>query len=512
MTHDFRWQDPIEILRPPRGFLFWAAGLVFLILGCNILTAAELKITGGLTHNQVIQRDTRGFGEVKLWGEIEGVSGGVIELRVVRNSLTLEGLDWHPIGKVDNSQWGGQLRGIPTGGPYRVDLRVMGAAAITSIHDVLVGDIWVLAGQSNMEGYANLVDVEPPQALVHSYDMTNQWVVAEEPLHTLVSAADRVHWIPNDAKQQVRLEGETLRKYIAERTKGAGLGLPFAAELVRRTGVPIGLIPRAHGGTTMDQWDPAQRERGGDSLYGSMLLGVRKAGGRVAGFLWYQGESDAIGKQGQAYQQKFERFVAAVRNDLGQPSLPFYYVQIGRVLASPATKMPDWNVVQEAQRRAEQNLQRVGMVASADLDLDDPIHIGTQGLKHLGKRLANLACHDLFPNTADCGRLKRGPRPVSAVFRDGVVQVSFAEVNGRLISPGRMSGFSIQNAEGESVQLIFRAKMSPDDPAAVLLYIWNKPPAGATLHYGWGLDPYCNLEDGAGMTVPVFGPLEIRAE
>ena len=510
MAYDWNGQDSLGAFRPRGRFSCWAALLVFLIAGFNILTAAELKVTGGLTHNQVIQRDTRGLGEAELRGEAEGLSGRVVEFCVVRNHLALDGRDWHPLATVKDGQWRGQISGIPTGGPYEIDLRVVGSEAATSLYDVLVGDLWVLAGQSNMEGYADLVDVEPPQALVHSFDMTNQWVVAQEPLHTLVSAADRVHWLPNESKQPVRLEGDALRKYIAERKKGAALGLPFAAELVRRTGVPIGLIPRAHGGTTLDQWDPAQKDRGGDSLYGSMLLGVRGAGGKVAGILWYQGESDAIAKQGQQYQQKFERFVAAVRADLGAPSLPFYYVQLGRVMG--ATDLPDWNLVQEAQRKAEQNLRRVGMVTAIDLDLDDPIHIGTQSQKELGKRLAKLACHDLFPNVAYCSRLKRGPRPVSAIFQDGIVRVSFSEVNERLVPRERISGFSIHSAEGKVLPVIYRAKTDPDDLAAVLLYVWGKLPAGATLRYGWGLDPYCNLKDKEGMAVPVFGPLNIQVE
>jgi len=145
--------------------------------------------------------------------------------------------------------------------PYRVEFRVGGKDVAFALHNILVGDLWVLAGQSNMEGVGDLVDVEPPNELVHNFDMADRWMVAEEPLHTLVSATDRVHWRLNDQKQPERYEGDKLRKFTAERKKGAGMGLPFAVEMVKRTGVPIGLLSCAHGGTSMDQWDPRSKTR-----------------------------------------------------------------------------------------------------------------------------------------------------------------------------------------------------------------------------------------------------------
>ena len=107
--------------------------------------------------------------------------------------------------------------------------------------------------------------------------------------------------------------------------------------MVESTGVPVGLVACAHGGTSMEQWNPAKKEQGGNSLYGSMLRQVKQAGGKVKGVLWYQGESDALG-QGEAwkaYPRVFTDFIAAVRSDFGQPELPFYFVQIGRFVAGP---------------------------------------------------------------------------------------------------------------------------------------------------------------------------------
>ncbi len=63
----------------------------------------------------------------------------------------------------------------------------------------------------------------------------------------------------------------------------------------------------------MDQWNPAWKDREGESLYGSMFRRVQGAGGRVRGVLWYQGESDANPKGDAPFLQRFEAFVKAVR-------------------------------------------------------------------------------------------------------------------------------------------------------------------------------------------------------
>ena len=143
-------------------------------------------------------------------------------------------------------------------------MEVRAGGSTTVVGDVLVGDLWVLAGQSNMEGVGDLVDVQKPDPLVHSFDQLDAWGVAREPLHNLPGAVDRVHWRKNKQGEPERYTGEALAKFNETRKKGAGLGLPFAVEMVRRTGVPVGLVPCAHGGTSMDQWSPELKDKGGD--------------------------------------------------------------------------------------------------------------------------------------------------------------------------------------------------------------------------------------------------------
>ncbi len=136
----------------------------------------------------------------------------------------------------------------------------------------------------------------------------------------------------------------------------------------------------------MKQWSPADQDKGGDSLYGSMMRSVKLAGGKVKGVLWYQGESDAMKPEAaKIYAQTFTDFIAALRKDLDQPDLPFYYVQIGRFVNGGSPK--DWNAVQDAQRLIAERVPNTAVVASVDLELDDGIHISTSGQKRLGRRL-----------------------------------------------------------------------------------------------------------------------------
>ncbi|MHB1558029.1 MAG: sialate O-acetylesterase [Isosphaeraceae bacterium] len=441
----------------------------------------------------------------------------------------------------------GKLTGVPVGGPYMVTclLQKDNANQSFTVGPVFVGDLWVLAGQSNMEGVGDLVDVTPPSPGVMMLGMDGRWRQAEEPLHWLVDSPDPVH--SGDPKDRAERSAATHRT----RTKGAGLGLPFAEALTRSTGVPIGLVICAHGGTSMEQWNPEKKGDGENSLYGSMMRQFQLAGGKVKGVLWYQGESDAMGGDAwKRYPQVFARFIEAVRSDFGQPDLPFYYVQIGRFVTGANPQ--GWNAVQEAQRALPDRVPYTAVISVIDLELDDAIHVGTQGLKRAGQRLARIAERELFgqlgATTPTLDRVARGPNntlvvkfkgvnmaatgPRPAVMRPGpsgsmmsgfpgpgassmgpgpgpVPPGSAGEVTRLGLMPERhIAGFSIRKSDGGEIPLIYEAYVGKARDT-VVLKLAGPIPAGAQLWYGYGLDPYCNLTDSMDMAVPVFGPVPL---
>jgi len=144
-----------------------------------------------------------------------------------------------------------------------------------------------------------------------------------------------------------------------------------------------------------------------------------------------------------------------------------------------------------------------------DLELDDLIHVGTDGLKRLGKRLANLACRDLFGETD----ILIGPSdPVAKYVNDGghKVIVTFQNVNGKLSAPGRVNGFSIRNQDRADLYLIYDQRLDESIPNRIILDLQAEAPADSILYYGWGADTYCNIVDEKDMAVPAFGPIPVE--
>jgi sialate O-acetylesterase len=484
--------------------------VAFLTLLIAPLHAQDLKINMGPVAGSVLQRDNDGRADLKIAGSAtRTLNGKLVEARVINDKgEPLVGLDWKALERVKNAAWSGVINAVPQGGPYALEVRIAGSTSIDAIKEFFIGDLWLLAGQSNMEGVGNLADLEQPDPRIRSFDQTDRWVLAAEPLHQTANAADSVHWRKDKDGNPKKLEGQELEKYIGERKKGAGLGLPFAKAMLQRTGVPIGLLPCAHGGTSMEQWSPAKKSMDGGSLYGATYRRFVATGARIRGILWYQGESEANPKRIAVFPEEFEKLIASFRQDFLQPDLPFYYVQIGRHVNY--TNQAEWNAVQEAQRKLESRIPKVGMVPAVDLSLDDAIHVGTADLKRLALRLANQVVHDLHPDLEKFRPYKRGPRPVNAKAEGDLVRILFAEVNGKLVTVGRLAGFSIHDPQGAPLPAIFRAQIDPRDGNAVILSISGKLPAGATVQYASGRDPYANLNDELDMGAPAFGPLPIE--
>lgn len=403
----------------------------------------------------------------------------------------------------------GKVLGVPTGGPYFLNARIKVGNNEQSaiVNNVFVGDLWVLAGQSNMQGVGDLVDVAPSDPMVMLLGMNGQWSRAEEPLHWLVDSPDPVHSGDPSTREERSIKDHKTR------VKGAGLGLPFASALVQATRVPIGLVACAHGGTSMAQWDPAKKDDGGKSLYGSMIRQIGLAGGKVKGILWYQGESDANPTAAEVYPKKFADFIAAVRDDLKQPDLPFYYVQIGRVVRAGDPKA--WNALQDAQRRLIERVPNTAVVSVIDLELDDGIHVATQGLKRAGQRLARIAQRELFgqvgATTPTFDRVNRGAGNTLVVKLQGVNIAPAASPGDAVVGlkPARhIAGFSLRKDDGTEIPLIYDAAVG-NARDTVILKLNAALPEHANLWYGYGFDTFCNLTDGLDMSVPVFGPISL---
>jgi hypothetical protein len=276
--------------------------------------------------------------------------------------------------------------------------------------------------------------------------------------------------------------------------------------LKRRTGVPQGVIACAHGGTSMQQWDPAKKDLGGNSLYGATLRRFHKNGSSVAGIAWYQGESDANDNDGPKYTQRMIDLIGSFRKDFNAPKLPWVTVQISRVvtMGEPA----GWNSIQEQQRKLPKVIPNSQTVPGVDLMLDDLIHIGGPDNTTLGKRIAEQMDYlrrgnkaGLPPIEVKSVRAQRNPKSSA-----GEVIVEFVNVKGKLASKDYPSGFTLVDSNGGNA--VYRVDLD-GNKAILRTSLAEADVQLRAVHYGQGLNPFCNIRDEAGRSLPVFGPIAV---
>ncbi len=270
-------------------------------------------------------------------------------------------------------------------------LLLLAAAVATTQADARTrADVYILAGQSNMSGRGALADLAAAERgadrAILLYGNDGRWRPAQEPVDGAEGQRDAVS---------------------ADARAGVGPGLFFARALPQRRGRRIALVPCAKGGSAMAQWTPGG---GRDTLYGSCLARVREAGGRVAGMLWYQGETDALdAAQAARWSARAQALVAAFRRDLDAPALPVVVIGLADRPERNAARFPAWDAVREQQ--AAIGMPLVATISAGGLPLlDDGLHLSTAAQRVLGVRAA-AAMTDLQRRAAANGGSARTPRP-----------------------------------------------------------------------------------------------------
>ena len=455
-----------------------------------------MKILTGLFEHMVLQRNRRGVSEALITGTTTG--DGIITGRVKQNGKGVKGFAGVEMGQATRGFFRVVLKGLPAGGPYAIELALAGAKETHVVRDVLVGDVWLLGGQSNMQGIGwlpNGLEVDP---LVRGFYMNDRWANAKDPLHNMWEAVDQVH-------------ADLCGGFVpAPRPNcGACPGVAFGQQMREYTGVPQGVIACAHGGTTMAQWDPKLKKLGSRSLYGATIRRLVRNGGKVAGLVWYQGCSDANAAAAPLYTKNMKAFVAALRRDTRSPDLPVALVQIARVVGWGPETVGPWNSIQDQQRRLPQVIPHCTTVPAVDLAMDDCIHISGSEQIRLGRRLAQ-AMQVLR------GDRKAGLPPIElktiTLVPDEMhgelmnVVVEFDNVQGDLESGSRPAGFEIVGQTPGTHWYDLKLK---GNRAILRSTLPLEALSNMHLHHGYGVNPYCNITDTADRSLPVFGPIRI---
>jgi hypothetical protein len=427
---------------------------------------AEDLPSANVTPFQVIQRTDAASASYSLSGKVGHADAAQVQVRVVgqADGKALAGFDWARVdAKVAGGTWSGKLEALPVGGEYTLQFRALDAGGAVvetgrAIEHVLVGDLWICAGQSNMEGRARTTptDAEPPIDQVHAispYTANKSWELAKEP--------------------------QTPTVFMA----GHSPALTFAKTIHSASKVPIGIV-RGRKGAPVDDWEKGKR----GSAYEALAEIAGKAGGKVKGIVWYQGESDALVDLGsaksaamaEAYMQKTLRAFQNLRADFGTPSTPVIVVQ----LASMGTKNPlPLMYVRERQRQLAEAGKDIFVVAAIDLPLSsDGLHLSLQGYKMAGKRFGDCALSVAYGEKRDWS----GPRFKRAWFRDERRLEFVAEFDGvkeRLQLSDRAAGvFAMENGVDRKTP----KSVSVLNDSALLVTMEAPLAADATAGYAYG--------------------------
>ncbi len=282
-----------------------------------------------------------------------------------------------------------------------------------TLNDVVVGDVWICSGQSNMDftpgAYHNALDPLPYDEKDFDVPLLRQFHLVNEPSmrpETDVKV-NRGNGTSEESATWLPCKPTTGNRFTA-------VGLYFGRKLQLETGVPIGLIKTAWNGTSIEPWIspaglasvkelppvtglPAEYKSDGGypstwhCLYNGKIHPLIRYG--IKGAIWYQGESN--GDEGETYYQKLRALIGGWRTAWGEGEFPFYLVQLAGRFSSdytPAGKDPaggdGWAKIRMAQFKAL-TIPHTGMAVAMDLaDVREPGDIHPKNKRDVGERLA----------------------------------------------------------------------------------------------------------------------------
>ena len=338
----------------------------------------EIKIDYGVTDWEILQHKD-GFAEFEVggsysvsdvWTSDESAQAEIM-LRVYEESTDEPVIPWIA-AKKGITEWSCKLR-IPCGGLYRlvsvirfdrtlwVERGVFGSA----VHHFGVGDVYVIAGQSNAAGTGRGIFTEMPELEVHTLRNCEKWDLATNPMY----------------------DGRGFH----------GPCITFAKRLKSKLNYPIGLVPCAFGGSPLKTW--IKNEDG--CCYNEMMTTLKNHHISIKGVIWYQGESDTrTVKEAESYLKRFRGFVFNLRKDLKDEELPIITFQLNRLLDDLENKEERdiaYDTIREAQRQAARNIENVYIVPTIDAGkMTDGIHNSKASNIMLGERAAQLILNKIY--------------------------------------------------------------------------------------------------------------------
>jgi len=497
--------------------------LALLLLACAVsVGGADVTLPAMFSDHMVVQRGVA----PPVWGWAD--PGEEVNVSLGEQAKT--------VAADAAGTWSVEFPAMEAGGPYT--LKVQGKNTIEVV-DVLVGEVWLCSGQSNMAmsvaGSANF----PEEKAAADHPQIRMFTVARVPAET----------------PQERCQGNW--QVCSPDTVGgfSATAYFFGRELHKQLDVPVGLINSSWGGTPvqawtsleaqqavpelepmlkgwnervaaydpeavkadyekqLDQWrekveeaktagrEPPRKPRPPDdprlsphrpaNLYNGMIAPL--APYALRGAIWYQGESNA-GGDAHLYGLQLATMINNWRQVWRQGDFPFEWVQLPNFRAPQKNPIETsgWVIVQE-QMLKTLAVPNTGMAITIDLGEANDIH--PKNKQDVGKRLALWA----LGTTYDQDIVYSGPVYASMQKQDGKIVLEFEHVGDGLVAKdGKLKGFAIAGPDKEFVfaeaeivgTRVVVSSPEVDDPAAV--------------RYAWASNPDCNLYNSAGLPASPF--------
>lgn len=351
--------------------------LLLMLLMVSYLCDAKVVLPSLLCDNMVLQRNA----VVKLWGEASPLS--TVKITVSWDSNTYE----TAVGK--DGQWSQDVVTTEAGGPYSITISD-GTPIVLS--NILLGEVWICAGQSNMEMPVQGFFGQPCIESVET--MRDAKKYPDVRMFTVARSSQKV--------PQSNCSGEWLCPDPESVGLFSAVGYFFGRSLNQYLDIPIGLICTSWGGTNIEAWMAEEslerinvdrnfirknwvEEHSTPSLlYNGMVHPLLKYVAK--GFIWYQGEANH--RNYYDYKTMMVEMVRQWREAWGNVKMPFYYVQIAPYCYDGADYRA-MALLRENQYKALAEISYSGIVGTNDVGLYSIIHEPNKLV--IGERLSYLA-------------------------------------------------------------------------------------------------------------------------
>ncbi len=488
--------------------------LLFFLL-CSVLSAqAAVRLPTVLGSHMVLQRDR----PVHIWGFADPAEAVTAAFRGETRTAAADA----------TGRWSLYFQAAGAGGPF--DLLVKGTNEL-NLNDILVGDVWLASGQSNMEF-----------PLARADSGTQDVSAANHPQIRLFKTEHRVSEYPLEdvpSRSWVKCDPKTIANFSA-------VAYYFGSDLQERLAVPVGLIESDWGGTPADAWtslpalssdaalmpvfsewarmmedEPhtlALRERELDKwqkdvaqakaegkrppdkpwapnqdncwmpggLYNAMIAPFTPYA--IRGVIWYQGESNASPERAGIYARLFQTMIRDWRKAWGEGDFPFLFVQIANFTAGHNSEWPE---VREAQLETL-SLANTGMAVT--IDIGNPTDIHPKDKKDVGLRLALAARAVAYGEKLEFS----GPLFRQATTEGGSLRVWFDHAGNMTSKSAKIGGFEIAGSDHK-----FQPAEARIEGSSVVVSN-AEIPSPKFVRYGWSDNPECSLFNGQGLPASPF--------